>query len=175
MMVKTHKHSFFAGIPLMTSALPVESALPFPRTQLIGRERECAEIVAMRTRGDVPLITLTGPGGVGKTRLAIQISRELEPSFPARLAFVELGSVLDAQLVLSTIAQAVGLVALGEQSPRDGLIRFFGQREFLVTIDNFEQVMPAAAELPDLLIRCPGLKLLITSREPLHITGEHEY
>ncbi len=158
-----------------SSMLPVESTLPFPRTQLIGRERECGEIAAMLTRGDVPLITLTGPGGVGKTRLAIQISRDLEPYFSERMAFVELGSIRDAQLVLSTIAQAVGLVALGEQSPRDGLIRFFGQRDFLIAIDNFEQVMPAAAELAELLTRCPGLKLLITSRAPLHISGEHEY
>jgi non-specific serine/threonine protein kinase len=152
-----------------------EYAIPVPRTPLVGRERERADVLALLGRADVPLVTLTGPGGMGKTRLALQIAADSTDEFGGNIQFVPLAPIRDPDLVLPAIAQAVGLVALNGQSPSVGLLKFFTGRQFLLVIDNLEQVIAVADELFDLLAHCPGLTMLVTSREPLRISGEHEY
>jgi non-specific serine/threonine protein kinase len=156
-------------------ASSTEPKIPVPRTPLVGRERERSAVAALLQSPNVPLVTLTGPGGVGKTRLAQQIASDLASAFDGNVRFVPLAAIQEADLVLAAVAQAVGLEALGGQSPRDGLLTYFGVRKALLVIDNFEQVMPAAGDLSVLLEHCPGLTMLATSREPLHISGEHEF
>src|SRR6478752_1515125 len=97
-----------------------EHRIPSPRTPLVGRERERADVLALLGRPDVPLVTLIGPGGVGKTRLALQIASDLADEFNENLQFVPLAAIREPQLVLPAIAQAVGLVALNGQSPKAG-------------------------------------------------------
>ncbi|MFL5762206.1 MAG: ATP-binding protein, partial [Thermomicrobiales bacterium] len=157
------------------SLSPVPAPVPQPRTPVIGRERERAELGALLSRPDVPLVTVTGPGGVGKTRLALHVAADLRAGFPDGIAFVSLAPVRNPVLVLPTVARAVGLHDNPDLSPLDQLATWLGGRSFLLVLDNLEQVVAAAPVLADLLARCPNLTVLATSRLALHIAGEHRY
>ncbi len=153
---------------------PVAATLPQPLTSFVGRERESAACRALLLRPDVRLVTLTGPGGAGKTRLAVEMGLEVAGSFEA-VWFVGLGAIRDPELVISTIAQALGVRETGSQPLFERLVAFVASGSALLILDNFEQVLPAAARLTEILARCPLLKVLVTSREVLHLTGEHDY
>jgi predicted ATPase len=141
-------------------------ALPVPATPLIGRERELAELRA-HLNGGARLVTLTGPGGSGKTRLALEAASSLADHYADGAAWVDLSPLRDAALVTETIAQVLGAT--------EDLAEEIGAQELLLLLDNFEHVMDAAPALARLLGSCPNLKLLVTSREVLRIGGEAEY
>jgi predicted ATPase/class 3 adenylate cyclase len=140
--------------------------LPRPASSFVGREKEVEEVLALLGDG-ARLLTLTGPGGSGKTRLAIEAAAELVPEFRAGVFWVGLAALRDPALVTETIAQTLGA--------KDGLAEHIGVRELLLLLDNLEQVAEAAPELASLVERCPNLRLLVTSRELLRVRGEVEY
>ena len=142
--------------------------LPVPATPFMGRERELAEVASRIARPDIRLLTLTGPGGTGKTRLAAQAAALAGNAFTDGVWWVPLASVRDPALVLTSAVQALG-------ARDDDLARHIGDRRVLVLLDNFEHVIEAAESLAVLLGGCPNLKLLVTSRGPLHLAAEHEY
>ena len=146
-----------------------------PLTGVIGRERETAEIVALISRADVRIVTLTGTGGIGKTRLAMEVGSRLGEAFPDGVVFAPLGAVQEPRLVLTTIAQRLGVREAAGVSVRDGLEHVLGQRRLLLIVDNFEHVLSAAPDLLWLLGIAGGLKILVTSRASLQIRGEQEY
>ena len=141
--------------------------LPIPSTPFLGRVRELDEVQVLVSRGDVRLVTLTGPGGTGKTRLALQAAAAAAERHPGGVFWVPLAPLRDPALVLEAAGQAVGA--------RNGLAEHIGETATLLLFDNFEHVVEAADDLAGLLAACPGLDLLVTSREPLHVTGEQEY
>ena len=140
--------------------------LPRPASSFLGRERELEEIVS-KLEGGARLVTLTGPGGTGKTRLSIEAATSLVGSYKAGVFWVGLASLRDPALVTETISQTLGA--------KDGLAEHIQEREMLLLLDNLEQVIDAAPELSALLQACPNLTLLVTSRELLRIQGEVEY
>jgi predicted ATPase len=140
--------------------------LPRPVSSFVGRDRELAEVASL-LRAGARMVTLSGPGGSGKTRLAIETAAELVPKFPNGVFWVGLAPLRDAGLVLELAAQVLGA--------KGGLAKHIGERELLLLLDNFEQVVEAAPELSTLLSICPNLYLLVTSRELLRISGEVEY
>jgi predicted ATPase/DNA-binding CsgD family transcriptional regulator len=148
--------------------------LPAPLTALIGREREVDRLQHIFRRNEVRLVTLTGPGGVGKTRLALQVATGLVEDF-ADVFFISLSSILDPALVLSTITQVLGLKEAQLQTLLEQLKEYLQQRHTLLILDNFEQVLPAALLISELLTACPALKVLVTSRAVLHLSGEHQF
>src|SRR5262245_38968797 len=150
-------------------------ALPVPRTRLIGRERELETVRNLLLHTEVRLVTLTGAGGSGKTRLALQAASEASVGFKGGVWFVSLGSICDAGLVPSTVAQALGVRPAGKSIEDCTKEAFRDSQPVLLVLDNFEQVLPAAASVAALLEACAALKVLVTSRAPLHIYGEHEF
>src|SRR5215211_5106127 len=144
-------------------------------TPLAGRGREVAELLALIRRPDTRLVTVSGPGGVGKTRLALQVAAEAADDFADGVAFVGLDPIRDPALVVATIAQALGLREAGSQDWFEQLTAYLRSRDKLLILDNFEQVVAAAPLLSDVLVACPRLKILVTSREILRLTGERDF
>lgn len=149
--------------------------LPVPLTPLIGREQESVQICALLSLSHVRLVTLVGPGGVGKTRLALQVATHVRDTFPEGVFFVLLASMRDSSLVLPTIAQTLGLRASDPSSALQQVQDHLQNKELLLVLDNMEHLLKAAPQLEQLLLTCPGIKLLATSRTVLHIQGEHEF
>jgi class 3 adenylate cyclase len=147
--------------------------LPVQLTSLIGREQELATVHQLLCREDVRLLTLTGPGGTGKTRLGLQVAAELSDHFADGVFFVNLAPISDPSLVIPTIAHEVGLQDGGEQPLVEIVKTWLRDKHFLLLLDNFEQIVSAAPVLEDLLTACPRLVILITSREVLHLSAEH--
>lgn len=167
-----------ASAGLAASDLPIPPPeLPFPPTPLLGREHEEAALVHLLCTDDVRLVTLTGPPGVGKTRLALQVARMFAGTeiFAGDVAFVALAAVRDAALVIPTIADALGLDETGGQSAEDAVRSVLRTRRLLLLLDNFEQVLEAAPALAELLATCPLVKILVTSRAPLRVRAEHQF
>ena len=147
-------------------------ALPQPLTSLVGRERELDDVAAL-VRGDVRLVTLTGPGGIGKTRLGIALAQHLAPELDGSVAFVSLAAVTDPVLVVPTIAQALELKVAGGRSTQAALVERLRERPTLLVVDNFEQLASTGPLLADLVSAAPGLRVVVTSRTPLRLSGEH--
>jgi non-specific serine/threonine protein kinase len=149
--------------------------LPVPLTSFVGREREIAAVADLLRQDGVRLVTLTGPGGVGKTRLALRVAEELTARFADGTVFVDLAPIRDPALVPPAIAQAAGLREAGDRPLRDQLVAALRPRELLLVLDNLEQVVEAALFLANLLAVCPRVKALVTSRAVLRVTGEHDF
>jgi predicted ATPase/DNA-binding CsgD family transcriptional regulator len=157
------------------------SNLPAQLTSLIGREPELMAVCSLLQQPEVRLVTLTGTGGIGKTRLGLEVGAELLHAFREGVYFVPLASINDATLVIPTIAHTLGLQHryTGRQQPlaeqMEYLKTFLREKQSLLLLDNFEQVVDAAPAIAELLAACPRLKILVTSRAALHLSGEHEF
>ena len=150
------------------------ASLPVALTSMVGRQREIAIALGLLRRPDLRLLTLTGAGGIGKTRLSIEIARAVtEDDFPDGVRFVALAAVVDASLVPATILAALGVPDHGTLPAEERLAQALGDAATLLVLDNFEHVVAAAPLLTSLLEACPWLKILVTSRILLRVTGEH--
>ena len=174
----------FAAGPPAAAARPVAPVparsrgprpLPVGTTSLVGREQAIGEVAALFGRPGVRLVTLTGPGGVGKTRLAVAAGERLRDRFGAGTAFVPLAAVTDPGLVLAGVGRAVGADLAGTGPPVEALAEQIGDGAWLLILDNLEQVVAAGRDLGELLARCPGLAILATSRTALGLRAEWEY
>ena len=156
------------------AGVPLAGTLPVPATPLVGREQDAAAVEALADREGVRLVTLTGPGGVGKSRLAVEVADRLWASFADGARFVDLSSVRAAELVAAVIATGLGLSTSGARLIGD-VKSYLRGRRLLLVLDNFEQVTEAAPLVADLLGAAPAVVALVTSRTVLRIRGEHEF
>jgi predicted ATPase/class 3 adenylate cyclase/DNA-binding CsgD family transcriptional regulator len=149
--------------------------LPIQLTPFIGREKEVTAVGQLLRREEVPLVTLTGPGGTGKTRLALQVAAELSDLFADGIYFVDLAPISDPALVIAAIVQSLGIREVGGQPLLERLKDELQRKQMLLLLDNFEQVISAAVQVADLLATCPQLKVIVTSRLVLHVQAEQEF
>jgi predicted ATPase/DNA-binding XRE family transcriptional regulator len=160
----------------VAAASELEASLPSPPTLLVGRERELEEVRELLLGGSaVRLLTLTGIGGVGKTRLAVEAAREAEDRFADGAAFVALASLSDPSLVANEILRSLGLGEAEGRTPGESLRHHLSKKRLLLLLDNLEHLLGAAAEVAGLIENCPNLVVLATSRGPLRLKGEQEY
>jgi len=148
--------------------------IPTPLTPLVGREQEVEEACLLLQRPEVRLLTFTGTGGIGKTRLSLHVARELRYDFPDGIFFISLASVTEPDLVTLVVAQTLGLGVAGERPLFVRLKEFLAEKRVLLLLDNFEQVITVASEVVALLAAARQVKILVTSRERLHRSGERE-
>jgi len=170
---ESERAEFIASIPSRKRVAVAERTLPIPPTPLIGREEDVLALEAVLRQGEARLITITGAGGVGKTRLAVEVASRVAEEFPDGVLFVELAPLRGASLVLPTIAGSLDLRETGLL--HEALRTVLAPRRLLLVLDNFEHVLEAAVDIAFLLESCPDLIILVTSRSPLRIRGEHEY
>jgi predicted ATPase len=149
----------------------IQPILPVPMTKLVGAESLLQPLTQLLRRDDVRLLTLLGPGGIGKTRLAIELTHRLSEGFGDQLCFVDLSALRDHTQVASAITQQLGL----KESEDSQLKAYLRPRGFLLVLDNFEHILPARSLVTELLATAPRLKILVTSRAALHVYGEHEF
>ncbi|WP_338248836.1 LuxR C-terminal-related transcriptional regulator [Dictyobacter halimunensis] len=149
--------------------------LPAQMNTTIGRDADMLQATSLLRNEHIRLLTLTGPGGVGKTRLALEIGRQMRAFFSEEVFFVQLAPLRDHTFVLPTIARSIGIEETGQYSISDELQAYLHNKHMLLIVDNFEHVMAANIAIADLLAAAPDLKILATSREALHIYGEHEF
>jgi predicted ATPase/class 3 adenylate cyclase len=162
-----------ADFPPLRSIGTTPNNLPVQATSFLGRGEEIAEVSALL--GSSRLVTLTGPGGTGKTRLSLQVATALVDRDPDGVTFVPLGPISEMDLVLPTIAHEVGLPDRGGAQPMERLKAHLSERTALLVLDNFEQILGAGPAVAELLAAAPRLSVLVTSRSPLHVYGEHEF
>jgi predicted ATPase/class 3 adenylate cyclase len=164
-----------AGLPdrfPSLKSLGAQSRLPVPMTPLVGRERDLEQVLAALTGPGIRLVTLTGTGGVGKTRLSLAAAAALDQDFPQGVFFIPLAAVRDAEVMWKTIADTLDVAADGAAA--DAVTGYLGDRRTLLVLDNLEQLDGAAGVVARLLATAPGLVVLATSRRPLHLPGERE-
>jgi hypothetical protein len=175
--LEQHSPSGETGTLLPHSTVPQgapRTNLPAQATVVVGRTQEVADVCSLLRRTDVRLVTLTGTAGVGKTRVAIQVATELLGEYAHGVWFVDLVPIVDTRMVLSSIAQILGVKETAGQSILESLTKYLRDRHLVLLLDNFEHVVDAVPLLGQVLAGAPGLKLLVTSRDVLHMYGEHE-
>ncbi len=176
------EHIFQLSIPDLPSDFPALKSLsrhphnlPVQPTPFLGRQQEVATVCELLSRPEVRLLTLTGPGGIGKTRLGLQVAAELSDQFADGVFFVPLAPVSDAEQVVTTMIQTLGISEAGNQPLLVLLKSALKDKQRLLLLDNFEQVVQASVVVAELLAACPTLKVLVTSRVVLHVRAEREY